>query len=88
MNSVSLVFILLQFNTDDYSMEVTVDLDLPLNAAQLDDVASGIKKLQIVMTIEDDLISIDNLIEDYLTSEPNNKYIQSCDIVAVNKIFK
>jgi elongation factor 1-beta len=40
------------------------------------------------MTIVDDLVSIDNLIEDHLTSEPNNEYIQSCDIVAFNKICK
>ncbi len=38
------------------------------------------------MTIVDDEVSVDNLIEDYLTSEPNNEYIQSCDIVAFNKI--
>jgi hypothetical protein len=59
-----------------------------LNAAKLVTVVAGIKKLQIMMTIEDDLVSIDNLIEDYLTSEPNNEYIQSCDIVAFNKICK
>jgi hypothetical protein len=38
------------------------------------------------MTIVDDEVSVDNLIEDYLISEPNNEYIQSCDIVAFNKI--
>ncbi|KAG0620689.1 hypothetical protein M758_4G235500 [Ceratodon purpureus] len=55
-------------------------------ASKLVTVVTGIKKLQIMMTIEDDLVSIDNLIEDFLTSEPNNEYIQSCDIVAFNKI--
>jgi elongation factor 1-beta len=55
-------------------------------ASKLVTVVAGIKKLQIMMTIVDDLVSIDNLIEDYLTSEPNNEYIQSCDIVAFNKI--
>jgi hypothetical protein len=51
-------------------------------------VVAGIKKLQIMMTIVDDEVSVDNLIEDHLTSEPNNEYIQSCDIVAFNKICK
>lgn len=55
-------------------------------ASKLVTVVAGIKKLQIMMTIVDDLVSIDNLIEDHLTSEPNNEYIQSCDIVAFNKI--
>ncbi|KAI3847285.1 hypothetical protein MKW98_022418 [Papaver atlanticum] len=49
-------------------------------------VGYGIKKFQIMMTIVDDLVSIDSLIEDHLTSEPANEYIQSCDIVAFNKI--
>lgn len=44
---------------------------------------AGIKKLSIMMTIVDDEVSMDNLIE-----EPNNEYIQSCDIVACNKICK
>nr|DAD29167.1 TPA_asm: hypothetical protein HUJ06_030635 [Nelumbo nucifera] len=30
--------------------------------------------------------ALDNLIEDHLTAEPANEYIQSCDIVAFNKI--
>ncbi|CAK9217865.1 unnamed protein product [Sphagnum troendelagicum] len=55
-------------------------------ASKLVQVVAGIKKLQIMMTIVDDEVSVDNLIEDYLTSEPNNEYIQSCDIVAFNKI--
>ncbi|WVY91030.1 hypothetical protein V8G54_036544 [Vigna mungo] len=46
----------------------------------------GIKKLQIMMTIVDDLVSVDTLIEERLTVEPCNEYIQSCDIVAFNKI--
>lgn len=40
------------------------------------------------MIIVDDLVSIDNLIEDYLILEFNNEYIQSCDIVVFNKICK
>ncbi|URD89869.1 Elongation factor [Musa troglodytarum] len=55
--------------------------------AKLAPVGYGIKKLQIMMTIVDDLVSVDNLIEDYLLVEPANEYIQSCDIVAFNKIF-
>ncbi|CAM6048568.1 unnamed protein product [Sphagnum compactum] len=55
-------------------------------ASKFVQVVAGIKKLQIMMTIVDDEVSVDNLIEDYLISEPNNEYIQSCDIVAFNKI--
>lgn len=54
--------------------------------AKLVPVGYGIKKLQIMMTIVDDLVSVDNVIEEYLTAEPANEYIQSCDIVAFNKI--
>ncbi|XP_074567194.1 elongation factor 1-beta 2-like [Curcuma longa] len=55
-------------------------------ASKLVPVGYGIKKLQIMMTIVDDLVSVDSLIEEYLTEEPRNEYIQSCDIVAFNKI--
>lgn len=55
-------------------------------AAKLVAVGYGIKKLQIMMTIVDDLVSVDTLIEERLTVEPANEYIQSCDIVAFNKI--
>ncbi|GAB2211957.1 hypothetical protein Droror1_Dr00025297 [Drosera rotundifolia] len=55
-------------------------------ASKLVPVGYGIKKLQIMMTIIDDLVSVDSLIEDHLTAEPCNEYIQSCDIVAFNKI--
>ncbi|GAB2287110.1 hypothetical protein Dimus_021495 [Dionaea muscipula] len=55
-------------------------------ASKLVPVGYGIKKLQIMMTIVDDLVSVDNLIEDHLTAEPLNEHIQSCDIVAFNKI--
>ncbi|KAJ0715923.1 putative protein kinase STE-STE11 family [Helianthus annuus] len=50
-------------------------------------VGYGIKKLQIMLTIVDDLVSVDTLIEEHLTVEPINEYVQSCDIVAFNKIF-
>jgi elongation factor 1-beta len=55
-------------------------------ASKLMSVGYGIKKLQIMMTIVDDLVSVDNLIEDHFDVEPANEYIQSCDIVAFNKI--
>lgn len=59
---------------------------LTWGASKFVEVGYGIKKLQIMLTIIDDLVSPDNLIEDYLTAEPRNEHIQSCDIVAFNKI--
>lgn len=39
------------------------------------------------MTIEDEKVSIDELIEDDLCGGPEtSEYVQSCDIVAFNKI--
>ncbi|KAK3408414.1 hypothetical protein EUGRSUZ_J00657 [Eucalyptus grandis] len=55
-------------------------------ASKLVPVGYGIKKLQIMMTIVDDLVSVDTLIEEHLQAEPINEYVQSCDIVAFNKI--
>ncbi|XP_008811772.2 elongation factor 1-beta-like [Phoenix dactylifera] len=55
-------------------------------ASKLVPVGYGIKKLQIMLTIVDDLVSIDDLIEERLTVEPCNEFVQSCDIVAFNKI--
>lgn len=55
-------------------------------AAKLVPVGYGIKKMQIMMTIVDDLVSVDSLIEEQLTVEPCSEYVQSCDIVAFNKI--
>ncbi|KAI3455011.1 hypothetical protein Pfo_011674 [Paulownia fortunei] len=57
-------------------------------ASKLVPVGYGIKKLQIMMTIVDDLVSVDTLIEERLTVEPINEHVQSCDIVAFNKICK
>lgn len=54
--------------------------------AKLVPVGYGIKKMQIMLTIVDDLVSVDTLIEERLTEEPINEYVQSCDIVAFNKI--
>ena len=39
-----------------------------------------------MLTIVDDLVSVDTLIEERLTVEPINEHVQSCDIVAFNKI--
>ncbi|KAI6204554.1 hypothetical protein M3Y94_00688200 [Aphelenchoides besseyi] len=44
----------------------------------------GINKLQVVMTIEDEKVSVDDLIEK-ITSDFES-HVQSCDIVAFNKI--
>lgn len=41
-----------------------------------------------MLTIVDDLVSVDTLIEERLMEEPINEYVQSCDIVAFNKICK
>jgi elongation factor 1-beta len=50
-------------------------------------VGYGINKLNILMTIEDEKVSIDELIEDDLCGGPEtSEYVQSCDIVAFNKI--
>jgi translation elongation factor EF-1beta len=62
------------------------DLDLLIVTAKLVPVGYGIKKLTIMLTIVDDLVSVDTLIEEHLTVEPINEYVQSCDIVAFNKI--
>ncbi|GMP76605.1 hypothetical protein CsSME_00033210 [Camellia sinensis var. sinensis] len=56
-------------------------------ASKLVPVGYGIKKLQILLSIVDDLVSVDTLIEDYLTAEPVNEYVQSCDIVAFLSLF-
>ncbi|KAI4308251.1 hypothetical protein L6164_031345 [Bauhinia variegata] len=55
-------------------------------ASKLVPVGYGIKKMQIMMTIVDDLVSVDSLIEEHLTVEPCSDHVQSCDIVAFNKI--
>lgn len=55
-------------------------------ASKLVPVGYGIKKLQIMLTIVDDLVSVDSLIEEQLTAEPCSEFVQSCDIVAFNKI--
>ncbi|KAG4946516.1 hypothetical protein JHK87_042523 [Glycine soja] len=51
-------------------------------ATKLCPVRYGIKKLQIMLTIVDDLVSIDDLIEEHLMVKPINEYVQSGDIEA------
>jgi len=76
--------------TDMKKLEETVrSIEMPgllWGASKLAPVGYGIKKLQIMLTIVDDLVSVDSLIEERLTVEPASEYIQSCDIVAFNKI--
>ncbi|KAL1558309.1 elongation factor 1-beta 2-like [Salvia divinorum] len=76
--------------TDMKKLEESVrSVDMPgllWGASKLVAVGYGIKKLQIMLTIVDDLVSVDTMIEEVLTVEPHNEYIQSCDIVAFNKI--
>ncbi|ERN14576.1 elongation factor 1-beta [Amborella trichopoda] len=76
--------------TDMKKLEEAVrNLEMPglfWGASKLVPVGYGIKKLQILLSIVDDLVSVDTLIEEHLTAEPANEYIQSCDIVAFNKI--
>lgn len=76
--------------TDMKKLEETVrSIEMPgllWGASKLVAVGYGIKKLQIMMTIVDDLVSVDDLVEERLTVEPANEFIQSCDIVAFNKI--
>ena len=43
-------------------------------------------KMQIMLTIVDDLVSVDDLIEDRLCAEPVDEFVQSCDIASFNKI--
>lgn len=76
--------------TDMKKLEEAVrSVELPglfWGASKLVPVGYGIKKLTIMMTIVDDLVSVDTLIEERLTVEPINEYVQSCDIAAFNKI--
>ncbi|KAL3682984.1 hypothetical protein R1sor_001006 [Riccia sorocarpa] len=78
--------------TDMVALEAAVRaIQLPglhWGASKLEPVAFKISKLQIMMTIEDELISPETIIEEHLTAPPANEHIQSCDIVAWNKICK
>ncbi|KAJ6670472.1 EF-HAND AND COILED-COIL DOMAIN-CONTAINING FAMILY MEMBER [Salix viminalis] len=76
--------------TDMVALEKAVrSVEMPglfWGASKLVPVGYGIKKLQIMLTIVDDLVSVDSLIEEHLTVEPCSEHVQSCDIVAFNKI--
>ncbi|PHU29702.1 hypothetical protein BC332_01795 [Capsicum chinense] len=43
-------------------------------------------KKQTILTIIDEIVSVDTLIEKHLTVQPIKEYLQSCDIVNFNKI--
>ena len=68
------------------NLTCSVFLVVYCHTAKLVPVGYGIKKMTIMMTIVDDLVSLDELIEDHLTAGEGAEYIQSCDIVAFNKI--
>eukprot|EP00898_Chlorokybus_atmophyticus_P004320 jgi/Chlat1/488/Chrsp103S01089 len=55
-------------------------------ASKLVAIGYGIKKLQIMCTIVDDLISMDELIEDDIQEGAAKDFVQSVDIVAFNKV--
>lgn len=61
---------------------------LTWGASKLVPVGYGIKKLQIMLSIIDDLVSLDELIEEKIQAEGSEtaEYVQSVDIVAFNKI--
>ncbi|KAF7078735.1 hypothetical protein CFC21_083119 [Triticum aestivum] len=60
---------------------------LTWGASRLAPVEYGVKKLQIVVTLVNDLVSVDGLIEDHLCVAPMDEYVQSCD-VGINQICK
>ncbi|TKY73633.1 Elongation factor 1-delta [Spatholobus suberectus] len=55
-------------------------------ASKLVPVAYGIKKMQIKLTIVDDLVSVDNLIEEHLTVEPINDKWDICSFKKEKKV--
>mmetsp|Transcript_7804 Transcript_7804/g.32836 ORF Transcript_7804/g.32836 Transcript_7804/m.32836 type:complete len:218 (-) Transcript_7804:45-698(-) len=76
-----------EMDTDLVAMEksvrgVTMD-GLVWGASELKDVAFGVKKLVIMCTIVDDLVSSDDLQE---AIEAFDDYVQSVDIAAFNKV--
>lgn len=54
--------------------------ELIWGTSKLVEVAYGIQKLQIKMKIQEELVSVENIIKEKLLAEPNNEYIQSWDI--------
>ena len=76
-----------EMDTDMAAMEksvrdITMD-GLVWGASELKDVAFGVKKLVIMCTIVDDLVSSDDLQE---AIEAFDDYVQSVDIAAFNKV--
>lgn len=62
----------------------TIEKDgLVWGASKLVPVGYGINKLQIIVVVEDDKVSVDELIEDITVFED---FVQSVDIAAFNKI--
>jgi elongation factor 1-beta len=59
---------------------------LTWGASKLVPVGYGIKKLQVMLTIVDDLVSLDELTEERIEQGECAEYVQSVDIVAFNKI--
>jgi len=62
----------------------SIEMDgLTWGASKLIEVAFGLKKLQIMATVVDDLVSVEELEEKIRDFED---YVQSTDIVAFNKL--
>jgi len=62
----------------------TIEMDgLLWGASKLIPIGYGIKKLQVMCTVEDEKVSIDELSEKI---EEFEDYVQSCDVAAMNKI--
>ena len=53
-------------------------------AAQLEDIGYGVKKLRIMVQVIDDEVSVDDDIVEKITEFED--YVQSCDIFAFNKV--
>merc|ERR1712126_653654 len=62
----------------------SIEMDgLTWGASKLIPIGYGIKKLQVMSTVVDDLVSVDELSEKI---EEFEDYVQSCDVNAMNKI--
>merc|ERR1739844_893957 len=72
-------------NMDDMLTEIKkVEMDgLVWCANKLDPVGYGISKLQVMVVVEDEKVSIEELQEKICEFED---YVQSCDVAAMNKI--
>ncbi|KQJ93370.1 elongation factor 1-beta-like [Brachypodium distachyon] len=55
---------------------------LTWGASELVPVVYGIKKLRIKVTIVQDLLSLDDLINHHLCAHPVNQFVQSCNVAA------